>query len=145
MLGGYIMKKILLMTLSLLVVTSSAYAADRVKAKATTDLLNTFVTKSASTTPDRALYYQSDRDDVDNHAVTSGLTITINSTANTVLINRTDSNTFTSCTADYGSVSSINNTTNPKTLTIASDRLPLRVFCTTADGKTRGFFTTYKN
>lgn len=135
--------KILLLVATMLFVGHSAYAADRVKAKATTDLLNTFVTKSQSTTPDRALFYESDRDDVDNHQVTSGLTISIDSVQNKVFINRTDTQDYTSCTADYGSVT-IDNTPSARTLVIDSDRLPLRVFCTNVSGKMRGFFTTYK-
>ena len=135
------MKYLLAMTLILGSLTASA--ADRVKAKNTTDLLSTFVTKSQSTTPDKALYYESDRDDVDNHSVTSGLNIVINSTANTIEIQRTDTKSFTNCSADYGTVV-ITDTGSPKKVTVNSDRKPIRVHCATSDGKTRGFFTTYK-
>ncbi len=143
MAGGKTMKfKTLLIILAVLAGTT-AHAADRVKAKATTDLLNTFVTKSQSTTPDRSLFYESDRDDVDNHRVEQALTIAIDSVNNKVTINRIDTQDYTACTSDYGSVTIVN-TSGARKLEIASDRLPLRVFCTNLSGKMRGFFTTYK-
>lgn len=132
-----------LLSVLVMLTVGVAQAADRVKAKATTDLLSTFVTKSQSTTPDKALYYESDRDDVDNHSTTPNLSIVINSTANTIEVSRTDTRDWSNCSADYGTVT-ISNNTSPRKITINSDRKPVRAFCSTADGKTRGFFTTYK-
>lgn len=121
---------------SIFLAATTAYAANREQAQAITQQLNTFVAPSQSTTPNKALLYKSNRNNVDDTSVTTDLTIAIAPT--TVTITRGESLALDRCTADYGTA-----TVSGSTIVINTTRVPIRVLCTTADGSLRAFYTTY--
>lgn len=123
--------------LAALTFTSMAYAANREQARQITDLLNTFVTPSQDTAPNKALLYRSNRDNVDDTQVVSGLNITI--TPTTVTIARGETYSLTRCSADYGTAA-----VSGTNIVVTTTRVPIRVLCSTNDGSLRAFYTTYK-
>lgn len=133
-----------LLVLSVLLTASMSMAQDRAKALATTNLLQGLVTASQSTTPNRAFGYWSSATNVDDHGVVQALTINT-SAPNQLIITRGaelqagGQIAIASCSADFGSV-----TFNATTITINSDRRPLRVRCVNADNSRRVFYTTYQ-
>lgn len=132
------MKKLLL-GLSLGLIATVALAADREAARQNSALLNSYVTASQSTTPNKSLMYRSGRDNVDDVTISTGLSLTKNAT--TIVITRGENLSLTRCSADYGTVDSPTATT----ITINSDRAPIRVLCTNSDGSQRVFYTSYQS
>lgn len=123
-----------------------SFGADRDKARATSTLLDTYVVSSQSTTPDAGLAYRSDRDDVDNHEVfTTTLDTSQFATNQLVSFARDPKDAVlgdvatTACTGDFGNV-----TVSLGQITISTIVLPVRIRCTSQDGKHRVFWTTYK-
>lgn len=128
------MKKLLLV---LFLVATSAQAANREQARQITDQLNTFVTPAQSATPNKALLYRSNRDNVDDTIVTPALNIV--QTPTQITITRGETLALTRCTADYGTA-----TVSGSTIVVATTRAPIRVLCSTNDGGLRAFYTTYQ-
>lgn len=131
------MKKLVL-TLCVLISIPSI-AADRVKAKATTDLLNTYATSSASTTPDKALAFRSNRDNVDDHELFATALMTTTITPTEVIMVRGEALNLTNCSADYGTV-----TVTPTQIRVLTTKAPIKVLCAEANGIQKVFYTTYK-
>ena len=131
------MKKIIL-TLCVLL-SLPAISADRVKAKATTDLLNTYTTSSASATPDRALAFRSNRDNVDDHETIATPAMTTTITPTEVIMVRGEALNLTNCSADYGTV-----TVNATQIRVLTTKAPIKVLCAEANGIQKVFYTTYK-
>lgn len=125
--------------LALLMITlaSVANAANREQARQITDQLNTFATASQSATPNKALLYRSNRDNVDDTIVTPALNITVAPTQ--ITFARGETLALTRCVADYGTA-----TVSGTNIIVQTTRAPIRVLCSTNDGGLRAFYTTYQ-
>lgn len=120
------------------------YSADRAKALAITNQLNTYTVSSQSSSPNKAFAFRSNRDDVDDAEVfeanidtstyLSNQTITITRDAKDAVLDA-----GTSCNADYGTV-----TVNGTDIVVTTIQLPVRVFCASSTGADRVFWTTFQ-
>lgn len=123
--------------LLLVLFSVSAHAANKEHAQEITQELQKWVTPSQSATPDKALLYRSNANNVDDTSVSTGISLNV---ANGVVeITRGETLSLTKCSADYGPV-----TIEPTKLKVATTHLPVRVLCSTQDGGLRAFYTTYK-
>jgi hypothetical protein len=132
------MKKILATLLILGSMTS--FAADRVKAKNMSDLLATYQNPSQSVTPDRVFAFLSDRDDVDAYSLVATPAMTVTVGATTVTFTRGETLSLTNCSADLGTT-----VVTTTTITVNTNKAPVRVLCSDSTGKNRVFYTTYKS
>lgn len=140
---GDFMKKFGLITL-FLSLTLTSYAADRDKARNISNQLDSYVTKSEATDPDRAVAYRSNRDNVDDAEVFETTIDTTQFTSNQIVKFTRDAKDSVlggnpRCSGDYGEV-----TLNATEVIVTTARLPIRVLCTSDNGQHRVFWTTYK-
>lgn len=134
------MKKILIsLLLSTCLFSTQSYAVDRAHAKALTEILQNTLAATNSVTPNKAMAYLSDRDDVDNSSIVQNLAFTYNSTSAT--FTRGESLALTNCSGDKGLVS-VTATTIVMATTSAP---PFRVLCSDAGGKHRVAYKSMQN
>ena len=133
-------------TIVALIMSVSSFAVDKEKSKQTSNKLAEYLARSASTTPDKAFCYISDRDDPDDHEVQETTIDSADVTDGKIIITRcTKTSTgvkipLTNCDVDKGTADLPNN----NEIHVSTDRLPIRIKCVGDNGKHREFYKTFQ-
>lgn len=135
------MKNLLILVL-LSTIFNTAFAADKEKARNITNQLNQWIEPQKSTTPNAAILYISNANNVDDTQFVTAVPLLDNDIVDgQIVIQRPTEERFalTRCNVDLGTAQPFLDG-NPR-IVVNTTSLPVRVFCSTDDGR-RVFYTT---
>ena len=136
------MKKIMLLLLVLGLTAGNVFAADKEKARNITNQLNEWIEPQKSTTPNAAILYISNANNVDDTQFVTQVPLLDNDIVDgKIIIQRPTEERLplTRCNVDLGTAQAFLDG-NPR-IEVETTALPVRVFCATDDGR-RAFYTT---